>query len=238
MKRPWVLVALLVCGVGCGDEKRPTFAGPSIDVLFDERHGLEGGELVRFHDFEIGEVESVDIARSRVRARLRLDEGILEELTEEITFSVETEDGERYLEAHVLDPNARPLEGGATLEGVDSGFELTYRRASSRASELIDGISSSEWFREAEDLAEDLRRDLEEIDWSREEREVREAWEETVRELEEIARATNEEAREGYEVVREKVEDLADELEESGRSEEAKKLRERLKTLWEDIARD
>ena len=60
---------VLVAAIGCGESERSVpEGGASIQVLFDERHGLEGGELVRLHEFDIGVVEAVDLTHSRVRA--------------------------------------------------------------------------------------------------------------------------------------------------------------------------
>ncbi len=215
-----VLVLALLLGACGGDTpRRAPVDGPFIYVLFDERHGLEGGEPVRMHGFEIGFVEGVDIAEARVRAKLILEPDILGQLTEDSTFSVEEEDG-LYLEAHVIDPEAAALTQGATVDGVDSGWELAYRRAGRSASELAKDVQSSEWFKKASELVDEMKRELEDIDWSEEEKKIRERWEEAVREMEELTGKSSEK-------LAERVDEITKELEELGRSGEAQKLRER-----------
>ena len=220
------VLALLVGACG-GSTPQVPVDGPFIYVLFDERHDLEGGEPVRMHGFEIGFVEGVDIAEARVRAKLVLEPDILGQLTTDSTFSVEEEDG-LYLEAHVIDPEATALTRGATVDGVDSGWELAYRRAERTASELAEDVQASEWWKKASELVDEMKRELEEIDWSEEEKEIREHWEEVVREMEELAGKSSEE-------LAERVDEITKELEELGRSDEAQKLRERFEKLVEEL---
>ena len=220
------VLALLIGACG-GSTSRVPVDGPFIYVLFDERHGLEGGEPVRMHGFEVGFVEGVDLAEARVRAKLVLEADILGQLTEDSTFSVEEEDG-LYLEAHVIDPEAAALTQGATVDGVDSGWELAYRRAGRSASELVEDVQGSEWFKKASELVDEMKRDLEDIDWSEEEKEIRAHWEEAVREMEELTGKSSEE-------LAERVDAITKELEELGRSDEAQKLRERFEKLVEEL---
>jgi len=111
-----VLVLALLIGACGGDTSRVPVNEPFVYVLFDERHGLEGGEPIRMHGFEIGFVEGVDIAEPRIRAKLVLEADILGQLTTDSTFSVEEDDG-IYLEAHVMDPDATALTQGSTRGG-------------------------------------------------------------------------------------------------------------------------
>ena len=221
------LVFALAMGACGGSTSRAPVDGPFVYVLFDERHDLEGGEPVRMHGFEIGFVEGVDIADARVRAKLVLEADIIGQLTEDSTFSVEEDDG-LYLEAHVIDPEATVLRQGATVDGVDSGWELAYRRAGQSASELAEDVQGSEWFKKASDLVDEMKRDLEDIDWSKEEKEIREHWEEAVREMEELTGERSEE-------LAERVDEITKELVALGRSDEAQKLRERFEKLVEEL---
>ena len=219
-------LALLVGACG-GTTSHAPVDGPFIYVLFDERHDLEGGEPVRMHGFEIGFVEGVDIAEARVRAKLVLQPDILGQLTTDSTFSVEEENG-LFLEAHVVDPEATALTQGATVDGVDSGWELAYRRAGRSASDLAEDVQGSEWFKKASELVDEMKRELEEIDWSKEEKEIREHWEEALREIEGLAGESSEE-------LSERVDEITKELEELGRSDEAQKLRQRFEKLVEEL---
>lgn len=217
-------LALTACSGGPAVE--PDKDSAVLFVLFDERHHLEGGEAVRMHEFEIGEVTNVDLSRARVRAEARLDPEVLGQLTEQTTFSVENEedpDG-RYLEVHVLDPEAPALQAGSTVEGVDSFLELTVRRA-----------GASVWFKSVMQLLEDMERELERVDWEAEEEALRDKWEEASKKLERLSQQTKEEAQKGYEEASERVEELIEELEKLGRSEQAQKLRERLEKLRRDL---
>ncbi len=223
-----VLVLALLLGACGGDPpRRAPVDGPFIYVLFDERHGLEGGEPVRMHGLEIGFVEGVDIAEARVRARLVLEADILGQLTTDSTFSVEEEDG-LYLEAHVIDPDATALTPGAAVDGVDSGWELAYRRAGRSASELAEDVQGSDWFKKASELVDEMKRDFDDIDWSEEEKEIRKHWEEAVREIEELTGKSSEK-------LAERVDEITKELEELGRSDQARKLRERFEKLVEEL---
>ena len=138
-----VLVAAMAA---CGEPERGVpEGGASIHVLFEERHGLEGGELVRLHEFDIGVVETVDLSRSRVRATVSLSPEALANLTRATTFAVEEEDGVRYLETYVLDPDAETLVDGASVDGADGSLELMAMRASAAAGNLADDARSSQW---------------------------------------------------------------------------------------------
>jgi ABC-type transporter Mla subunit MlaD len=152
-----------------------------VRVLFDERHGLLGGEPVRFHDFEVGRVEKVGIASARVEATLSLDPEVASQLTRDSTFSVESDDVGTYLLAHVFDPEAEKLEAGGTLEGVDSGLELSIRQAGSEVSQVLNSISSSELVEQAKESSGELRKrlsglaeELEKLGRSEEARKLRE----------------------------------------------------------------
>lgn len=210
----------------CGPSGVPV-DGPYVFVLFDDRHGLEGGEPVRMHDFDIGRVEEVDLDSARVRVKVRLQANAFDQLTEKTTFSVEEGDG-TYLEAHVLDAGAPKLQEGARLEGADSSVELALRRA-------VEGISASSWFKKAAETLRDMRRDFDDVEWGEQEQEIRRHWNETLRDMEELAEGTADDARKAAKDVEEKVKKLAGELEEIGKSEEARKLRERMKELLEDV---
>jgi len=157
MKRLFPLIFLVACG---GETKAPHPGGAIVHVLFDERHGLAGGEAVRFHDFEVGRVERVGIASARVRATLSLDPEVASQLTRDSTFSVESDGARTYLLAHVFDPEAGKLEAGGTLEGVDSGLELGLRQAGSEASQVLSRIGSSALVEEAKESSRALRERL------------------------------------------------------------------------------
>ncbi len=225
-----VLVAAIA---GCGEPERGVpDGGASIHVLFDERHGLEGGELVRLHEFDIGVVEAVDLSRSRVRATVSLSPEALANLTTATTFIVkEEEDGVRYLETYVLDPDAETLADGASVHGADGRLELMAMRASAAAGNLADDARSSEWWGKASELVDDMKQELDEIDWSKEEKELREQWEETVEQLDEAL----EEGQEELDAFRARLDKLVNKLEEMGRSDEAQKLKERFEKLLDEL---
>jgi hypothetical protein len=227
------LLSALSLALGCGrDEQVPKRGGALVYVLFDERHDLAGGESVRFHDFEVGRVEEVDIAEARVRATLAIDPEVAAQLTRESTFSVESGDSGLYLLAHVFDPEAEKLGEGGTLEGVDSGMELAVRRASAEASRFLGSIGSSEWVKEAQGLISEMEREVAEVDWGAKEKEVREQLDAARKAIDEAAGETTEQAKAGFQKMREQMERLVEELEELGRSEEARKLREQIERLF------
>ena len=225
-----VLVAAIAA---CGEPERGVpEGGTSIHVLFDERHGLEGGELVRLHEFDIGVVEAVDLSRSRVRATVSLSPEALANLTTATTFIVkEEEDGARYLETYVLDgidnAGAETLADGASVHGADGSLELMAMRASAAAGNLAADARSSEWWGKASELVDDMKQELEEIDWSEEEKELREQWEETVEQMDEAVK----EGQEELDAFRARLDKLVKKLEEMGRSDEAQKLKERFEKL-------
>lgn len=218
-------VAILIAFVGCGasEPERPR-GGASIHILFDERHGLEGGELVRLHEFDIGVVESVDLARSKVRASVSLSPEALSNLTTATTFTVESKDGSRYLETHVLDPDAPALTEGASVDGADGSIELMAMRASAAAG----GIASSEWWGKAGEFVDGLKKDLEAIEWSDEEQDLRQEWEQIVEQMDEAV-------EDGSETLRERVDELVKELEDVGRSDEAEALKKRFDELLDQL---
>ncbi|MGH9319573.1 MAG: MlaD family protein [Vicinamibacteria bacterium] len=228
------LPAILGIAIACGQREppEPRHGGARLEVLFDERHGLEGGEPVRFHDFEVGRVESVDLAEARVRATLSVDPALLEQLTTETTFSVEKGDSRAFLLAHVLNPEAEKLAEGASVEGVDSAIELTLRQAGSQASQFLESVGSSEWVREVKGLVSEVERKVEEVDWGEKEQEVRGRLEEAERDLEKAAGETAEEAKESYRALSEQMKRIAEELEALGRSDEARKLEEQIERLF------
>jgi paraquat-inducible protein B len=218
-------VSILIAACSEDPQKAADENSPVLFVLFDERHHLEGGEAVRLHDFEIGEVTNVELSQARVRAEIRLDPEVFPQLTEQTTFSVENEDSAgRYLETYVLDPDAPPLRAGATLEGVDSVLELTVRRA-----------GASIWFKSAMELVEEMKRELEQIDWNEGEQALREQWEEASKELEKLSEQSKEEAKKSYDKAAAQVKKLIERLDELGHSEEAQNLRERLEKLKRDL---
>jgi ABC-type transporter Mla subunit MlaD len=231
MRRTLLLGALFLA-FACREEEPSSPGGAALHILFDERHDLKGGEPVRFHDFEVGRVEKVDLAEARVRATLSIDPDVLRQLTRESTFSVESGDSGLYLLAHVFDPAAEKLEEGATIEGVDSGVELALRQASSEASRLLSQVGSSEWVEEAKGLVSELESELEKVDWGEKEKEVREELERAREGLAETVEKTAEQAKESYQALRERMNLMVKQLEELGRSEEARKLRERIETLF------
>ena len=234
MRRLFFLGALsLSLALACKREEPPKPGGAVVHVLFDERHDLAGGEPVRFHDFEVGRVEKVDIAEARVRATLSIDPEVAAQLTRESTFSVESDDSGLYLLAHVFDPEAEKLGEGGTLEGADSGMELTVRQASSEASRILARIGSSEWVQEAKGLISDMEREVEEVDWGEKEKEVREQLEAAREAIDEAAGETSEQAKESIQKMREQMDRLVEELRELGRSEEARKLQDQIEKLFD-----
>jgi paraquat-inducible protein B len=230
--RGTLLLGTLALALACRKEEPPKPGGAVVHVLFDERHELSGGEPVRFHDFEVGRVEKVDIAEARVRATLSIDPEVAAQLTREATFSVESGDSGTYLLAHVFNPDAEKLEEGGTLEGVDSGIELTLRQAGSEASQFLSRVGSSEWVQEAKGLVSDMERELEEVDWGEKEKEVREQLEAARKGLDDAADGTSEQAKESYQALREQMNRLVEELRGLGRSEEARKLQEQIEKLF------
>ena len=232
MKRLFFLGALSLSPACSREEAPPKPGGALVHVLFDERHGLSGGEPVRFHDFEVGTVEKVDIAEARVRATLSIDPEVASQLTRESAFSVESDDSGTYLLAHVFDPEAEKLVQGGTLEGADSGIELTLRQAGSEASQFLSRVGSSEWVQEAKGLVSDMERALEEVDWGEKEKQVREELEAARKSLDETADETSEQAKESYHALREQMNRLVEELRGLGRSEEAQKLQDQIEKLF------
>lgn len=214
---------------GCGDRSVDLpEGGASIHVLFDERHGLEGGELVRLHEFDIGFVEAVDLARSRVRATISLSPEALANLTDATTFTVEDDGGGLYLETHVIDPDAQALDDGASVEGADGSLELLSMRASKMAGELADDARASEWWRKTSEFIDDVRKDLQGTDGTEEERELQREWEAI---LEQMAQA----AEDGEEELARRVDELVKRLEEAGRSDQARELEKRFEELQNDL---
>lgn len=214
---------------GCGDRSADLpEGGVSVHVLFDERHGLEGGELVRLHEFDIGFVETVDLARSRVRATISLSPEALANLTVATTFTVEDDDSGLYLETHVIDPDVEALDDGASVEGADGHLELLSMRASRMAGELADDARASEWWRKTSEFIDDVTKDLKGIDWSEEERELQREWEAIV---EQMAQA----AEKGEEELARRVDELVRKLEEAGRSDQARELENRFEELQNDL---
>ncbi len=222
-------LGLIAVGAGCGEPQRSVPGGGSaIAVLFDERHGLEGGELVRLHAFDIGVVETVDLFDSRVRATVRLAPEALENLTVATTFIVDADDGERYLETYVLDPDAERLTEGATLDGADGSIELMAMRASAAAGSLADDARASEWWDKAAGFVDDLKKEFDATDWTEEEKELRERWEQALEQMDEAV-------EEGQEALSKNVDELVKELEEAGRSDEARKLKERFEEFLNEL---
>ncbi len=222
--KQWPALVALALVLACGRKEEPAKPGGAIvHVLFDERHGLAGGERVRFHDFEVGRIEKVDLAQARVRATLSIDPEVASQLTRESTFSVESDDSGIYLLAHVFDPEAEKLGEGGTLEGADSSVELTLRHAGAEASRVLSEIGSSEWVQDAREVFSEMERAVEGVDWGEKEKEVRE-------ELESARKGIEEDA--DYQVLREKMNALVEELRALGRSEEARKLKEHIEKLF------
>ncbi len=218
--------------LACRKEEPSRPGGALVHVLFDERHELSGGEPVRFHDFEVGRVEKVDIAEARVRTTLSIDPEVAAQLTRDSTFSVESGDSGPYLLAHVFDPEAEKLEAGGTLEGVDSGIELALRQAGSEASRFLSRVGSWEWAQEAKGLVSDVEREIEEVDWGDKEKEVKELLEAARQGLDDAAEESTEQAKESYQALRAQMNRLVEELREIGRSEEARKLQEQIEKLF------
>lgn len=212
---------LAACG---GDVPSPIEGGSFVYVVFDERHDLEGGERVRLHGFEVALVEQVELDRSRVRLKLSLSPRARANLTAATTFTVEQDGDARYLETHVLDADAAVLAEGDTVEGSDSALELTARRAGAAASRLMGDVSDSEWWNKAGSRADELKRELDAVDWKQEEQELRRLWETTVE-------AMGKAADEGSEEAMKRIDELATALDKAGRSEEAKKLKQRFERL-------
>src|SRR5262245_38088773 len=212
MKRLFFLGAVSLA-LACGrKEELPRPGGAIVHVLFDERHGLAGGERVRFHDFEVGRVEKVDLAEGRVRATLAIEPDVASQLTRESTFSVESDDSGTYLLAHVFDPEAEKLPEGGTLEGADSAVELTLRQAGAEASRFISRVGTSEWAQDAKDVVAEMEQAIEDVDWGGKENEIHEKLEFVRKDIEENA---------DYQAIREELNALVEELKALGRSEEA-----------------
>jgi ABC-type transporter Mla subunit MlaD len=216
------LGTLVLVACSCRKNEAPRPGGASLHVLFDERHGLEGGEPVRFHDFEVGHVESVDLAAARVRATLSIEPEVLAQLTSETTVSVGEHESAAALFVHVLDPEAETLAEGATIEGADSGVELALLQAGASASKLLD----SDWAKEAREAFSRIEREIEAIDWGGKKEEVEEQLEEARKAVESAAGESAEEAKKSLETAREELNEIAQELEALGRTEQARKLRE------------
>jgi paraquat-inducible protein B len=227
-----LLLGALSLALACREKEPSKPGGALVHVLFDERHFLSGGEPVRFHDFEVGRVETVDLAEARVRATLSIDPEVLAQLTREATFSVESGDSGTYLLAHVFDPEAEKLEEGGTLEGVDSGIELTLRQAGSEASQFLSRVGSSEWVQEAKGLVSQMEREIEEVDCGEKEKAVREQLSSARDGLDETADETSEQAKESYRALRGQMNRIVEELKGLGRSEEAKKLQDQIEKLF------
>jgi hypothetical protein len=202
--------------------------GPEVHVLFDERHDLEGGELVRLHEFTIGVVDNVDLDASRVRATIRLAPDALENLTAATTWLVVDDDGQRYLETYVLDSDAEALAAGATLAGADGAVELMSMRARAAAGSLADDALSSEWWNEASDFLDAMKRDLDAADWDEEERELRDRWERAMEQMERNL-------EQGEDALARTVDELVEELEKAGRSDEAQKLKRRFEEFLQKM---
>ena len=221
-----LVAAIAACGEG---ERSVPEGGASIHVLFDERHGLEGGELVRLHEFDIGVVEAVDLSRSHVRVTVSLSPENLANLTRATTFTVEEdEDGLRYLETYVLDAGAEALADGASVDGADGSLELLAMRASAAAGNLADGARSSEWWGKASDFVDDMKQKIDGIDWTEEEKELRRQWQEIVEQMDEAV-------EEGQEKMGTLVDELVKKLEEVGRSDEAQELKDRFEELVHEL---
>ncbi len=232
MKRLLFFAAVSLALACRREEEPPRPGGAVVYVLFDERHALSGGEPVRFHDFEIGRVEKVDIAEARVRTTLSIEPEVAAQLTRESTFSVESDDSGLYLLAHVFDPDAEKLGEGGTVEGVDSAMELTVRQASWEASRFLSRIGSSDWVQEAKSLVSDVEREVGEVDWGEKEKEVRQQLDAARAAIDEAAGETSAEAKESFQKMREQMERLVEELRELGRSEEARKLQDQIAKLF------
>ena len=86
-------------------------------------------------------------------------------------------------------------------------------------------------------VVQDLRHELEAVDWSGVEDELRSSLEEIAGSFEDVARSTGSEAEEAYREVEPEVERLLRELEEAG-TEQAEAIRERLEEILEDVRRD
>jgi hypothetical protein len=179
---------------------------------------------VRLHEFDIGIVEGVVLHEARVRTTLRLAPDALNNLTTATTFTVNQEDGVRYLETYVLDPDADALSAGATLEGADGSIELLAMRASA----ATHGAVSSKWWEEASGWIDTMHEELDAIDWSEEENELREQWERAIEQ-------TDQAVDEGREALEEHVDELVKKLEDAGRSDEARKLRERFEEFLNEL---
>ncbi len=215
------LVSFVACGGG--DVPRPA-GGTFFYVTFDERHGLEGGELVRLLDFDIGSIEEVELFGGRVRTKVVLSEEALSNLTEATTFAVDSGDTGLFLETYVLDADASRLAQGDTVAGVDSSLELAARRAAAAASGFLGAGASAEWWEKGAELASEMRKELDAVDWKKEEQSLKEQWARTVETLD---KATDE----GIEEARASVASLVRALERSGYPDEAKKLQRRFEEL-------
>lgn len=222
-------LGLIAFGAGCGKPQRGVpSGGASISVLFDERHGLEGGELVRLHEFDIGVVETVDLSASRVRATIRLSPEALENLTVATTFIVDSDNDGRFIEAYVLDPDAENLTEGATLTGADGSLELMAMRASAAAGTFAQDARSSEWWSKASKLVGETKKELDATDWSEEEEALREKWEQAIERMDQAL-------EEGQDALARNIDELVQQLEEAGRSDEAEKLKDRFEKFLEEL---
>lgn len=222
-------LGLLALGTGCSDPHgRVVAGGPSIAVLFDERHGLEGGELVRLHEFDIGIVEAVDLLGSRVRANIRLAPDALDNLTVATTFRVETEGAQRYLETYVLDADADRLAAGTTLAGADGTVELIAMRASFAAGSFAEATRSSEWWEQATDFIDEMRKELDATDWTKQEEDLRQEWERAIDQMDEAL-------EQGKDELESNIDALIQRLEQAGHSDEAQTLKERFEEFLGEL---
>jgi hypothetical protein len=234
-----VLLVLMVAGAGWFyyRQGRLRLGGPRIHVLFDERHDLSPGDPVTLKGVEIGRVESVELVSGRIRATLRLDGARGHEVPRDSLFKVESGGflvRRTSVEAHVLDATSAPLEDGESVEGVDSAAELLIKKGARRAREMIDELAKSDWLARAAELAGEIERMVQDVDWDAAERDVRENVAELLRQMKEAAAKSEEAARREYERLKPQFERLNQDLERLGRSEEARELRERLRKLWPD----
>jgi hypothetical protein len=237
-KRMLGALLLLVLGAIAGIwlwQRYQREVGLILYVLLEQRDGLAPGDPVLLKDFEIGEVREVELKDGRVRVRIRVQREFQDDLRINSTFKVESLGRDRRcLQAYVVDPQSPPIRGGETIEGVGSGLELALRIGQERARAWMQNLSRSEWARKTGRRLDQLQRELDEIDWKGAGERARRKGGELSREITDLLSDTEAGARRGMKSLERGVDGLSRELEQLGKSEEARKLRRWLEQLAGD----
>ena len=197
--------------------------GPEIAVRFDKAHPIAAGDPVRLDGHQVGTITAITADGDGTVVRARIAPDAAARLTSATTFTVDT-GGSRALDVHVLDGDARAIADGATFEGADSGFELALRKGKQVADDLLGRAGAR---------VDDLQSEFEAIDWDEVGERTKSRATDLGAQLEKLTRAGKDEVEEGLAELRPELETLIRELEEAGRSEEAERLREELRRLWQ-----